>query len=533
MNITSLIGTNIDSNNVGLTHEKFKYFWQFIIVEIIAAALLRIFVFMHYQGIFINDTYIFLRYAENMAAGNGLVYNLGEKVLGYSSPLYVVLLAGLKFISMGIPFNIIVFILNLLLFILSCFLFAKLIQNIGISGLIFFTVFCFYFSYIDATVDGMGTMLMLTIVLSALYAIHKDKVDAAYILGVISLLMRPEGALFIASVIIVYAFFKRRIPSVNTILICVFVLLLWLIPTYLYFGNILPDSMLAKSTLFTGQQWGGVKSGLLEKGIMLMFGFSDNTFFLFSSHLKIILYLFSISFAVLFLIAAFRAFKSQPAILTAAIFFVLMLLFYTIGSPVRMFSWYTIVPSVIFLFVLSGIAEIFFNKRILNWLKWLIWGMVLILCIGTTIVGVPYRTNGINEEVNKDRKFIKYLDKTAYGIKSIFISDIGYIGYWEKNWRIIDGSGLVSPQVLARKNGEKLTYLGDIFNEEKPDVIYFKEDILDSNIVTENMRYATFRNSTERKTFLNNYLEVSKVKNFAEIFIRKSLLKNLSPPMLK
>ncbi|HEX9725550.1 MAG TPA: hypothetical protein VGC53_14820, partial [Vicinamibacteria bacterium] len=40
----------------------------------------------------VDDTYIFLRYAENLANGNGLVFNLGERVEGYTSPLWVLLL---------------------------------------------------------------------------------------------------------------------------------------------------------------------------------------------------------------------------------------------------------------------------------------------------------------------------------------------------------------------------------------------------------------------------------------------------------
>ncbi|MGH9463729.1 MAG: hypothetical protein ACRD1X_21210, partial [Vicinamibacteria bacterium] len=41
----------------------------------------------------VDDTYIFLRYAENLANGNGLVFNPGERVEGYTSPLWVLLLA--------------------------------------------------------------------------------------------------------------------------------------------------------------------------------------------------------------------------------------------------------------------------------------------------------------------------------------------------------------------------------------------------------------------------------------------------------
>src|SRR4051794_37248022 len=41
----------------------------------------------------IDDAYISFRYAENLASGHGLVYNLGERVEGYTNFLWVVLLA--------------------------------------------------------------------------------------------------------------------------------------------------------------------------------------------------------------------------------------------------------------------------------------------------------------------------------------------------------------------------------------------------------------------------------------------------------
>ena len=42
----------------------------------------------------VDDAYITYRYAENLAGGNGFVYNVGEQILGTSTPLYTLLLAG-------------------------------------------------------------------------------------------------------------------------------------------------------------------------------------------------------------------------------------------------------------------------------------------------------------------------------------------------------------------------------------------------------------------------------------------------------
>src|SRR5689334_15439491 len=42
----------------------------------------------------VDDAYIFCRYAQNFAAGHGLVFNLGERVEGVTSLLWTLLIAG-------------------------------------------------------------------------------------------------------------------------------------------------------------------------------------------------------------------------------------------------------------------------------------------------------------------------------------------------------------------------------------------------------------------------------------------------------
>ncbi len=49
-----------------------------------------------------DDAYISMRYAENFAAGKGLVYNEGERVEGYTTFLWVVLLGGGAFVGLDL-----------------------------------------------------------------------------------------------------------------------------------------------------------------------------------------------------------------------------------------------------------------------------------------------------------------------------------------------------------------------------------------------------------------------------------------------
>lgn len=48
---------------------------------------------VHFVNLTMDDAFISFRYAENLAAGNGLVFNIGERVEGYTNFLWTVLLA--------------------------------------------------------------------------------------------------------------------------------------------------------------------------------------------------------------------------------------------------------------------------------------------------------------------------------------------------------------------------------------------------------------------------------------------------------
>ncbi|MBI4718924.1 MAG: hypothetical protein HY763_14050 [Planctomycetes bacterium] len=50
----------------------------------------------------VDDTYISLHYARNFAEGNGLVYNLGERVEGYTNFLWVLILGGIARLRPGV-----------------------------------------------------------------------------------------------------------------------------------------------------------------------------------------------------------------------------------------------------------------------------------------------------------------------------------------------------------------------------------------------------------------------------------------------
>src|SRR5215204_3987504 len=69
---------------------------------------------------FFDDAYIYLRYVDNWDAGRGLVYNPGERVIAFTSYSYVVLIAAINKLAVGISPTLVVKIFNTIMFAAFC-----------------------------------------------------------------------------------------------------------------------------------------------------------------------------------------------------------------------------------------------------------------------------------------------------------------------------------------------------------------------------------------------------------------------------
>jgi hypothetical protein len=70
-------------------------------VAFVVAALVLMALELHFVNLTFDDAFISFRYAENLATGRGPVFNPGERVEGYSNPLWTVLLAVPMWIGIG------------------------------------------------------------------------------------------------------------------------------------------------------------------------------------------------------------------------------------------------------------------------------------------------------------------------------------------------------------------------------------------------------------------------------------------------
>lgn len=236
-----------------------------LILFIIGLSLLHTFVFRKYMT---DDAFISFRYLENLLDGHGLVYNLGERVWGFTNFLWIALLApgvGLGIDPLlvsrilGVGFNTGTLILVMLFRLKAQG--VPGIWDIG-AGLLLISNGAFLLQ----SLSGLETSFFTFLVVLTLF-FYRGFLDARKlnlliwvgILAAVSALTRPEG-LFFFGLLCVHILSERRrldLPPIRVLSrpLLGFVPLVggFVLSAYLYYGSFWPNSINAKVGL-SGEQ---------------------------------------------------------------------------------------------------------------------------------------------------------------------------------------------------------------------------------------------------------------------------------------
>jgi len=210
---------------------------------------------------FTDDAYITFRYAQNFVDGHGLVYNIGERVEGYTNFLWTITmilgrLAGFDYVLfskiLGTAFGLATIIL---LFILVRFIVRDMPPHSHsllpcIACLLLGTTYSFAYW----AVAGLETTAFGFFVLLSIYSYFRRSMILIPAL-VLATLMRPEGGLVFFFIIIHNIFhYKKLTPyTANIFLLYVLFLLPFIFFRWTYYGALLPNPFYAKVG-FSGQQ---------------------------------------------------------------------------------------------------------------------------------------------------------------------------------------------------------------------------------------------------------------------------------------
>lgn len=223
-----------------------------------------------------DDSFITYRYVKNFTEGNGLVFNIGERVEGYTCFLWVVVLAGVKslgfnFISASQVLGIISSMITLLFtYLISSKIFPK--NNGAAFNLVFslaaVTLLASNGSFAYWAVSGMETGLFGCLITLGVYLYllelkdGSDSIPLSSLAFLFAALTRPEGNLIFAVTVVhkilytlkykkqdITAHTNKLTSRNNLIWLGIYVIpaLIFMVWRYSYYGYLLPNTFYAKT----------------------------------------------------------------------------------------------------------------------------------------------------------------------------------------------------------------------------------------------------------------------------------------------
>ncbi|TGK14380.1 hypothetical protein [Leptospira stimsonii] len=313
-----------------------------------------------------DDAFISLRYAKNLADGKGLVFNVGERVEGYTNFLWTLLLTFPHLTKTIDPVSV-TYTLGILSFLGTCiYLLLWNLKEGTQTSLIPFALTCFvsmHHNRVFAT-GGLETSLHGFLLIASSYHLLSPHPRVTYqgwtiaiVLSALACLNRPDGLLFhgLAGIYMGATFLQDKGASLRKrwyrrkefliLFFVYFIPALFYIWKLEYYGNLLPNTFYAKS--------GG--SVYLEQGFVYFFLFLKMYYALVPI----------IAFSVYLFFRKFQEFvrsKSEQKSLDWILLFVFPFLYagyYTwIGGDFMFARFYLPILPVLFVWVERGITNV-------------------------------------------------------------------------------------------------------------------------------------------------------------------------------
>ncbi len=201
-----------------------------------------------------DDAYISYRFAHNFAQGDGLVFNPGERVEGYSNFLYVLLLspAARVFTDVSLYFfsaflNIVLGAASLLVFHYQCQ--KRLGGTYAAIAVLLFALFPPLWLWAAAGMETLLVLLLMLLIFASVDQLHsRDALPILCISLVLSILARADGFVLVA-IVGLYLLLKRQWRVLWAVGITVsFTLIVYIGWRYSYYGDVLPNTFYAKVT---------------------------------------------------------------------------------------------------------------------------------------------------------------------------------------------------------------------------------------------------------------------------------------------
>jgi hypothetical protein len=201
-----------------------------------------------------DDSFIFFRYADNIAAGHGPVYNLGERCEGFTSPVWLAILTGARLIGCDLLLaaklaGALLGLLTVLLILASCRQLTTDSMSLYLSAFMLASSALFQ-SWICS---GMDVALFLFWESLAVFVFTRERTPEILLWGVTAIAgwVRPEANMVIIVAWAWRLWMTRTTATRHTILLrmagIIGLLAIPFVARYAVYGQLLPTTFYAKS----------------------------------------------------------------------------------------------------------------------------------------------------------------------------------------------------------------------------------------------------------------------------------------------
>jgi len=199
-----------------------------------------------------DDTYIFLRYAANIMDGKGPVFNAGERVCGFTSPLWTGLVCPLFLLRQDptLLATLMSAVLGAVAIVLLVLLFPE--EERAAAGLPAAALLLLAPPFRVWAISGMEVSLFLVLVIASLSLLRNER----YVLGGVTvglaIMTRPEGVLL--GLACLCALLVRHAPGRairRAVAAALFVAIPWWVFSTVYYGMAIPHSVIAKRIVYS------------------------------------------------------------------------------------------------------------------------------------------------------------------------------------------------------------------------------------------------------------------------------------------
>jgi len=195
-----------------------------------------------------DDAFITYRYAANLAAGNGLVFNAGapwEPILGTTTLLYSLILSGFSFVGLDLVRASLT--LNIACDAVTALLLVRILGARPVVASAAVLGFASLPEIARISVGGMESPLFLVCAIGACFAVQNGRAGLAGVLTAATCLARPEGVLLAGILFLAHVRKPRELVRFTIPILVAGAVAIAIL--YAVYGTPIPHSVTAKSAM--------------------------------------------------------------------------------------------------------------------------------------------------------------------------------------------------------------------------------------------------------------------------------------------